>query len=97
MKSKTTFQSVLDTFRKYAVSERDKGDIPDEKWFAKKYKPFFIGITDSQWFAINKIRKPLAIEYKSVFLSKTLRCLYLLFGVIANMETPHSIPSSAKL
>ena len=26
MKSKTTFQSVLDTFRKYALSERDKGD-----------------------------------------------------------------------
>gem|GEM_PF-3339599 len=37
--------------------------IPDEKWFAKKYKLFFIGITDSQWFAKTKIRKPLAIEY----------------------------------
>jgi len=38
--------------------------IPDEKWFAKKYKPFFIGITNNQWFAKTKIRKPLAIEYK---------------------------------
>lgn len=26
MKSTTTFQSILDTFRKYALSERDKGD-----------------------------------------------------------------------
>ncbi len=38
--------------------------IPGEKWVAKKFKPFFIGLIDSQWFAKVKNRKPLAIEYK---------------------------------
>lgn len=49
--------------RKMLPDEKRKS-IPYEKWFAKKYEPFFIRITDSQGFAKSKIRKPLAIEYK---------------------------------
>ncbi len=57
---------------KYFFAKLVKLIIPDEKWFAKKFKPFFIGITDSHWFAEIKIRKSLAIKYKVFFKNKRL-------------------------